>query len=239
MRVRAKIDNGGIVPLFPRRDSEPAAPAMAPAHSNDLTQCFTEALTRVARELYGEEDLASFLLQQGATESDIRVHVEFELQYGGQLTRTTVVSPFRHLHSASQLMELVNIFGDRCALRFGDGSRPARGCDHIRVVRAVSCVEHRRVDLKPDEPDTGEPAGTPAGCIYPFLRADGRLPTRIYDHAAIPEGTTVEGPALVESPRTTYLVESGWTLTAGRMGSACLTQTAGSAAPQPLIAATA
>lgn len=235
MRVRANTDKGGIVPLFPRRDSEPAIPETSKVRSSDLTHCFTEALTRVARELYGEENLAGFLLQQGATESDIRVHVEFELQYGEQLTRTTVVSPFRHLHSAAQLMELVDIFIDRCALRFGDGS----GCDQVRVVRAVSCVEHRRVDLKPDDTDTGEPAGAPAGCIYPFLRADGRLPTRIYDHAAIPEGTTVEGPALVESPRATYLVEAGWTLIAGRMGSACLTQTAGSAAPQPLIAATA
>jgi N-methylhydantoinase A/oxoprolinase/acetone carboxylase beta subunit len=235
MRVRANIDNGGIVPLFPRRDSEPAMP---PVQSNDLTQCFTEALTRVSRELFGEEDLASFLLHQGATESDIRVHVEFELQYGDRLTKTAVVSPFRHLHSAAQLMELVALFGDRCARRFGDEGQAAGRCDHVRIIRAVSSVEHRRTDLKPALPDTNEPAGPAAGCIYPFTLIEGRLPARIYDHGTMTEGTTVEGPALVESARTTYLVESGWTLTAGRMGSAWLTQTGCDAAPASVIAAT-
>jgi len=237
MGVLVNIDNGGIVAHFPQRDGERAA--SLPVPTNDLTQCFSEALSRVADELYGDEDLASFLMQQGAREPDIRVHVEFELQYGERLTRTAVVSPFRHLHSAAQLMELAALFGDRCTRRFGDGSQPAGGCDQVRIVRAVSCVEHRRVDLKPDLPDTDEPARPPAGCIYPFPQVEGRPPARIYDHSALTEGATVEGPALVESPRTTYLVESGWTLTIGRTGSVWLTQTGCDATPAPLIAATA
>jgi N-methylhydantoinase A len=49
--------------------------------------------------------------------------------------------------------------------------------------------------------------------------------TRIYDQSAVAEGMTIEGPALVESPRTSYLVEPGWTLTMGRMGSAWLERT--------------
>jgi N-methylhydantoinase A len=32
----------------------------------------------------------------------------------------------------------------------------------------------------------------------------------------------VQGPALIETPATTYLVEPGWTLVMGRMGSASM-----------------
>jgi N-methylhydantoinase A len=36
----------------------------------------------------------------------------------------------------------------------------------------------------------------------------------------------VTGPAIIETPRTTYLVEPGWTLTMGLMGSAVMVRNA-------------
>jgi len=38
----------------------------------------------------------------------------------------------------------------------------------------------------------------------------------------VAEGMRVAGPALIETPRTTYLVEPGWTLTMGSSGAAWL-----------------
>lgn len=59
--------------------------------------------------------------------------------------------------------------------------------------------------------------------------------TRIYDAHTLAEGTTLDGPALVESPRTSFLVEPGWQLTMGTSGAAWLEHTAalagGSAKP--------
>jgi N-methylhydantoinase A len=48
------------------------------------------------------------------------------------------------------------------------------------------------------------------------------LATPVFDHDAVADGMKVAGPALIETPRTTYLVEPGWTLTMGRMGSAMM-----------------
>jgi N-methylhydantoinase A len=48
------------------------------------------------------------------------------------------------------------------------------------------------------------------------------LKTAVFDSAELEEGHVIEGPALVETPRTTYLAEPGWQLTIGRTGSAVL-----------------
>ena len=57
-------------------------------------------------------------------------------------------------------------------------------------------------------------------CHFPNL-TEGVM-TRVYDASAMAEGTTVDGPALIESPRTSYLVEPGWRLTMGTSGAAWL-----------------
>ena len=46
--------------------------------------------------------------------------------------------------------------------------------------------------------------------------------TAVYAEGEIKEGMKIPGPALIETPRTTYLVEPGWTLTMGLSGSAWL-----------------
>ena len=46
--------------------------------------------------------------------------------------------------------------------------------------------------------------------------------TAVYDYADLAEGTVINGPALIETPSTTYLVEPDWKLTVGNSGSAWL-----------------
>jgi N-methylhydantoinase A/oxoprolinase/acetone carboxylase beta subunit len=40
----------------------------------------------------------------------------------------------------------------------------------------------------------------------------GPAPTGIYDREALKPGASIEGPAIVEAPDTTYAVNPGWTL---------------------------
>ena len=50
--------------------------------------------------------------------------------------------------------------------------------------------------------------------------------TAVYDHDAVTDGMRIVGPALIETPRTTYLIEPGWSLTMGLSGSAWLVKDA-------------
>ena len=64
------------------------------------------------------------------------------------------------------------------------------------------------------------------GFVDHFLQLAEPIMTPVYDHTAVTDGMTVPGPALIETPRTTYLVEPGWTLTMGLLGSAVMVKNA-------------
>jgi N-methylhydantoinase A len=51
-----------------------------------------------------------------------------------------------------------------------------------------------------------------------FVGSEGATPTALYDERALKEGTKIEGPAIVTTRATTYLVEPGWTLRAAAQG---------------------
>lgn len=61
MGVLVNIDNGGTFTDVCVRDGERVVHAKSPTTPHDLTQCFVGVLTRVSRELYGEEDLSRFI----------------------------------------------------------------------------------------------------------------------------------------------------------------------------------
>lgn len=169
-------------------------------------------------EARGREDLR----RQGVPDADIRVRVELDLRYGNQLAQTAVVSPFRRLESTTQVIELLDLFSQNYAHRYGEGSQAPEAGVRINVIRVVSFVEHDRLKLQPSTAQ-GVPPPPPRAervCHFPNL-ADGAM-TRIYDAEALAEGTTLEGPALVESPRTSFLVEPGWRLNMGKFGAALL-----------------
>ena len=90
----------------------------------------------------------------------------------------------------------------------------------INVIRVVSYVEHEHVELSRSEITLGEQPAvySERECHYPTV--EDPVLTRVYDYNEVKEGMAVPGPALIETPNTTYLVEPEWTLTMGKQGSA-------------------
>jgi len=167
-------------------------------------------------EQRGREDLA----RQDVPSDRIKTRVELDMRYGNQLAQIGVTSPLSRLSSMQDVITLLDRFSVNYAQRFGQGSQAPEAGVRINVIRVVSYVEHERLDLQQSSLRTDE-APQPTShreCWFPEI-ADART-TAVYDHKAVREGMTVAGPALIESPRTTYLVEPGWTLTMGRSGSA-------------------
>ncbi|WP_131787550.1 hydantoinase/oxoprolinase family protein [Protofrankia symbiont of Coriaria ruscifolia] len=165
------------------------------------------------------------LLRQGADPADIRSRVEVDMRYGNQLAQIGVVCPFEQLTSHRDVIELLDLFSNLYAHRYGEGSQAPEAGVRINVIRVVSYVDHEKFDLQPTHADP-RPAPSPSRwreCHYPGI--DGAVKTAVYDVAVLDEGHVVEGPALVETPRTTYLAEPGWQLTVGRTGSAVLAKT--------------
>ena len=172
--------------------------------------------TVVELEARGRDDLR----RQGVAEADIQTRVEVDMRYGNQLAQIGVTCPFKRIDGPAEVIALLDLFSDNYASRFGEGSQAPEAGVRINVIRVVSFVQHEQVKLVPsDRTNDREPVPrTERDCHFPNI--DGAVTTRVYDHDAFDEGMTVDGPALVENPRTTYLVEPGWRLTMGKAGSA-------------------
>jgi N-methylhydantoinase A len=169
----------------------------------------------------GREDL----LRQGADPEDIQSRVELDMRYGNQLAQIGVACPFRELTSQRQVLELLDLFSALYAHRYGKGSQAPEAGVRINVIRVVSFVERDKFDMQPTSAKRRS-ASSPnkwRECHYPGI--DGTVKTAVYDITELEDGDVVDGPAVIETPRTTYLAEPGWQLAIGRTGSAVLTKT--------------
>lgn len=169
-------------------------------------------------ESRGREDL----VRQGVDTAAIKTRVELDMRYGNQLAQISVTSPLARLQSMQDVITLLDRFSVNYAQRFGEGSQAPEAGVRINVIRVVSYVEHERLNLVQSTASTPAQA-VPAShreCWFPDVR-DGQM-TAVYDYRAVSEGMTVVGPALIETPRTTYLIEPGWKLTMGLNSSAWL-----------------
>ena len=183
-----------------------------------------EAFNRNVEELErrGREDL----LRQGFLAADIRYRLEIDMRYGNQRVQTAVVTDLKRLESQRDVLRLINEFHQRYGERFGEGSQSPEAGVRINTIRVCSYVEQSTVQFAgiKDEGVTGkvvEPVGTRA-CH--FVGHDKALEARLYDERALAEGTRIEGPALVTTRATTYLIEPGWRFYAAAQGAVWFTR---------------
>jgi N-methylhydantoinase A len=165
------------------------------------------------------------LLRQGIPAEAIQHRLELDMRYGNQLTQTSVISPVNRLNNMSEVLQLVEAFSVNYGERFGEGSQQPEAGIRINTIRVLSYVELDRIEFK--KPVEG-PAKTPKPhsqreCY--FVDIEGPVLTNVYRTQTIEPGSVIEGPALVESPRTTYLIEPGWKLVMGEQNSAWIVRT--------------
>ncbi len=183
-----------------------------------------ESFNRNVEELErrGREDL----LRQGFGAADIRYRLEIDMRYGNQRVQTAVVTELKRLEGQRDVLRLINEFHQRYGERFGEGSQSPEAGVRINTIRVCSYVEQSTVQFSgiKDEGATGktvEPIGT-RSCH--FVGHDKPVEARLYDEKALAEGTRIEGPALVTTRATTYLIEPGWRFYAAAQGAVWFTR---------------
>lgn len=173
-------------------------------------------------ERRGREDL----LRQGFAAEEIRYRLEIDMRYGNQRVQTAVVTDLKRLDSQRDVLRLIDEFHQRYGERFGEGSQSPEAGVRINTIRVCSFVEKPNASFSGIQDDgraglTVEPVGTRL-CSFPGHEQP--LETRLYDQAALAEGTRIAGPALVTTPATTYLVEPGWRYYAASQGAVWFTR---------------
>ncbi len=183
------------------------------------------AFNRSVEELErrGREDL----LRQGMKLADIRYRLELDMRYGNQRVQTAVVTPLLRLHSQGDVLGLMDQFHRRYGERFGAGSQSPEAGVSINTLRVCAYVEHPTVRFaKLGLNGRSRSAPTPvAQRECHFVDQAKPLVTHIFDEQALREGTTIDGPAIVITRATTYLVEPGWQYRAAAQAAVWFTRT--------------
>lgn len=175
------------------------------------------------------------LLRQGIPEELIQYRLELDMRYGNQLTQTSVISPINRLTNMEEVLELVKAFSINYGERFGEGSQQPEAGIRINTIRVLSSVQLSRVEFQ-------KPVEGKGNAIQPvnkrecyFVDIDEPVLTNVYRTETIQPGSVIEGPALVESPRTTYLIEPGWELVMGEQNSAWIINTKNTGSSKKLL----
>ncbi|MGQ0503229.1 MAG: hydantoinase/oxoprolinase family protein [Panacagrimonas sp.] len=175
-----------------------------------------------ALEAAGRQDL----LRQGMDVKDIRHRLELDMRFGNQLAETTVVAPKMRFETIEDVMAIIQQFSRDYGHRFGRGSEAPEAGIRINTIRVQSYVELETVSLSRLRATGGTRAAPAAASTRKcwFVGQAGALDTAIHDHAALEVGMVVQGPAVIVSATTTYLVEPGWSAEMAEHGAAWFTR---------------
>ena len=124
-----------------------------------------------------------------------------------------------------EVLELVKAFSMNYGERFGEGSQQPEAGIRINTIRVLSSVQLNRVEFKKPVEGKGNTVQPVSKRECYFVDIDEPVLTNVYRTETIQPGSVIEGPALVESPRTTYLIEPGWELVMGEQNSAWIINT--------------
>lgn len=172
-------------------------------------------------ERRGRDDL----VRQGANPAQILYRVEFDMRYGNQRAETAVATDLERLSSVHDVLALIKEFHKRYGECFGEGSQATENGVRINTVRVSSYVEIDKVGFKEIQPLERRQAGSPVGTrACHFVGSGVQMETPVYDAEALRPGTSIDGPAVVTTDATTYLVEPGWNFHASNHGAAWVTR---------------
>lgn len=162
------------------------------------------------------------LLRQGVAAEQIRHNLELDMRYGNQLVQTTAVIPQHEVHGAADVLAIISQFSTDYGKRFGEGSQAPEAGIRINTIRVASYVHHETVrfeDLtavaKPERQAPPPPA-TVRSCH--FVGHDRPFDTPVWNRSDIEPGVEIQGPAIIASEVTTFLVDPGWTFVTARQG---------------------
>jgi len=179
---------------------------------------------RIVEELErrGRDDL----VRQGFRDGDIGYRLELDMRYGNQRVETAVVTELNRVHTPDDVLSLIEQFHDRYGERFGKGSQTPEAGVRINTIRVCAFVRHPGIKFSGIKPG-GEslPPPKPVGerdCH--FVGHPQAMKTPIYEDLALAPGTTIDGPAIVVTRATTYLVEPGWRYRAAAQNAVWFTQ---------------
>lgn len=151
------------------------------------------------------------LVRQGYDPSLAKHRLEMDMRYGNQLVTTAVSFDINRLESVKDVLHVIRTFSDIYQERYGKGTEAPEAGVRVQTVRVASYIEGDVVNFASLHHDGERRVPEPVSRRdVHFVGHDEALSTPIFDSSALHEDYVVEGPAIITTESTTYLIEPGW-----------------------------
>jgi len=153
------------------------------------------------------------LLRQGVPPETIRHRLELDIRYGAQKIDTAVVFEKTRLDSSHDVLDLIQKHRQDFERRYGMNAPAPETGIWISNYRVASYIDPDPVNFGDLQLEKARPSVHVEPVAHRdchFVGHDGSLETPVFDSLALQEGVVINGPAVVNTGSTTYLVEPGW-----------------------------
>ncbi len=164
---------------------------------------------------------------EGFREEQIRFRLELEMRYGMQYNLTKIVSPYLNVQRPDDFRDICDTFTEQYSAVYTPEATFPMGGINVECFYLTASVESpdpviEEAELKgPEPPGSARLPPRPATWIGRGQSVD----TPVFDFQETEPGNVIMGPALIEAPDTTFVVEPGWRFTLDRFRNGILEKT--------------
>lgn len=149
---------------------------------------------------------------EGYSPADIEFTLELNMRYGSQYNMTKVRTQQLQLGSSDDVRALCENFTEQYARMYSPEATFPSGGINVESFSLTAAVKTNGklpapLALVSETPESG--AITHERPVYWDVER-GFVTTPVYDYAALLPGNRIDGPAIIESVETTYVVAPGW-----------------------------
>ncbi len=152
------------------------------------------------------------LLLEGFAEDSIHFELELDMRYGSQYNLTKIKAPSLNLNAGSDVENLCNEFEQQYSEIYSPEASFIDGGINVECFYLSAFVEDPIADLNSHDSVGSTPndeafQGHRPACFDPV---EGLIDTAVYNWTDLRPGNLIEGPAIIEAPETTYVIEPNW-----------------------------
>jgi N-methylhydantoinase A/acetophenone carboxylase len=152
---------------------------------------------------------------EGFDDEQVQYRLELDMRYGMQYNLTKVVSPHLNVRKPEDFKDICDKFTDQySAIYTPEATFPVGGIN-VECFYLTASVETADPWIEQAEMKGPKP---PHAARLPSRKAtwnskEGGVETPVFSFAALEPGNVIVGPALIEAPDTTYVIEPAWRFT--------------------------
>ncbi|MHB0979059.1 MAG: hydantoinase/oxoprolinase family protein [Thermoleophilia bacterium] len=170
-----------------------------PGWARERLNKMVAALEQAAREdMYAE----------GLEDGQFQIRYEMLARYGGQLWEVRVSTPTIRIESTDDLIQVISAFEQEYIRTYTRGAMVPAGGMEIVTVAVEALAEPVHAEIRSYESVGRSPRQAQKGTRRVYWR-DGFVDTPIYEWSELGSGNEMQGPAIVESRTTTFVIPIG------------------------------